>query len=62
MSTVPEVIAIVHGGISFLRISCITNMASGILDQPLSHDEVIETTQKVKKKFITYITGIIKAI
>ncbi|MBU5677541.1 purine-nucleoside phosphorylase [Alkaliphilus sp. MSJ-5] len=62
MSTVPEVIAAVHGGIDVLGISCITNMASGILDQPLSHDEVIDTTQKVKKKFITYIEGIIESI
>lgn len=62
MSTVPEVIAAVHGGASVLGVSCITNMASGILDQPLSHDEVIETTQKVKKTFITYIEGIIKDI
>ncbi|QUH20719.1 purine-nucleoside phosphorylase [Alkaliphilus sp. B6464] len=62
MSTVPEVIAAVHGGIDVLGISCITNMASGILDQPLSHDEVIETTQKVKKTFITYIEGIIESI
>ena len=34
-----------------LGISCISNMAAGILDQPLSHDEVIETTEKVKDRF-----------
>lgn len=62
MSTVPEVIAAVHGGMDVLGISCITNMASGILDQPLSHDEVIETTQKVKEKFVAYIEGILKDI
>ena len=35
-----------------LGISCISNMAAGILDQPLSHDEVIETTEKVKADFL----------
>jgi len=62
MSTVPEVVAAVHGGADVLGVSCITNMASGILDQPLSHDEVIETTQRVKQTFIAYIEGIIKSI
>lgn len=62
MSTVPEVIAAIHGGTKVLGISCITNMASGILDQPLSHDEVIKTTQKVKEEFIAYIKGIVKDI
>lgn len=51
MSTVPEVIVARHAGIEVLGFSCISNMASGILDQPLSHAEVMETTEKVKPKF-----------
>ncbi|WP_026573358.1 purine-nucleoside phosphorylase [Bacillus sp. UNC438CL73TsuS30] len=62
MSTVPEVIVARHGGLKVLGISCITNMASGILDQPLSHDEVIETTEKVKANFLLYIKEIVKRI
>ncbi|ABW19134.1 purine-nucleoside phosphorylase [Alkaliphilus oremlandii] len=62
MSTVPEVIAAVHGGMKVLGISCITNMAAGILDQPLNHEEVIETTQRVKNTFVDYIEGIIESI
>lgn len=62
MSTVPEVIAANHCGIKVLGISCITNMASGILDKPLSHVEVIETSNKVRDKFINLVTSIIKEI
>ena len=51
MSTVPEVIVARHSGMKVLGISCFTNMAAGILDQPLSHEEVIETTEKVKEDF-----------
>lgn len=60
MSTVPEVTVAVHSGINALGISCITNMASGILDQPLNHSEVIETTIRVKEKFILLIRKILK--
>lgn len=60
MSTVPEVITAVHAGIEVLGISCITNMAAGILDQPLDGDEVIETGQKVKRKFSSLIIKILK--
>ncbi|MDP5273711.1 purine-nucleoside phosphorylase [Chengkuizengella axinellae] len=59
MSTVPEVIAARHAGIEVLGISCISNMAAGILDQPLSHDEVMETTEKVKEQFLGLVKGII---
>lgn len=59
MSTVPEVIAAAHAGLSVLGISCITNMASGILDQPLSHHEVIETAERVKGPFTRLVEGII---
>jgi purine-nucleoside phosphorylase len=59
MSTVSEVIIARHSGIEVLGISCISNMAAGILDQPLSHDEVMETTDKVKQKFLQLVIGMI---
>lgn len=60
MSTVPEAIIARHSQMQVLGISCLTNMASGILDQPLSHDEVIDVAGKVKLKFIALIKGILK--
>ena len=62
MSTVPEVIAANHCGIKVLGISCITNMAAGILEQPLSHKEVIETSNLVKESFTGLVSNIIKNI
>lgn len=62
MSTVPEVIVAVHGGMQVLGISCISNMAAGILDQPLSHEEVMETAEKVKTTFSTLVKGIVQEI
>jgi len=58
MSTVPEVIAARHSGIRVLGISCVTNAAAGILDQPLRHEEVLDTAERVKGQFI----GLLKAI
>ncbi|MFC7391495.1 purine-nucleoside phosphorylase [Scopulibacillus cellulosilyticus] len=60
MSTVPEVIVARHSGLEVLGISCITNAASGILDQPLSHEEVIETTEKVKATFVQLVKAIVQ--
>jgi purine-nucleoside phosphorylase len=62
MSTVPEVIIAVHSGIKVIGISCMTNMASGILDQPLCHDEVVETSSKVRDTFIKLMRNVIKDI
>lgn len=62
MSTVPEVIIANHQGIKVLGISCITNMAAGILDQPLNHEEVVETSMKVKDNFERLLIEIINNI
>lgn len=51
MSTVPEAIAARHCGMQVMGVSCITNMAAGILPQPLSHSEVVEVAAKVKEGF-----------
>jgi purine-nucleoside phosphorylase len=59
MSTVPEVIVARHAGIEVLGISCISNMASGILAQPLTHEEVMETTELAKHQFLSLVKGII---
>lgn len=62
MSTVPEVIVATHGGMDVLGISCISNMAAGILDQPLSHSEVIETTERVRENFLLFVKKIIETL
>jgi len=62
MSTVPEVIVARHNGLQVLGISCISNMAAGILPQPLTHQEVMETAEKVREKFLALVTGIIQKI
>jgi len=58
MSTVPEAIVARHMGMEVVGISCITNMAAGISDQPINHDEVMETGNRVKETF----AGLLKRV
>ena len=58
----PEVIAARQMGIRVLGISCVTNMAAGILDQPLTHEEVMETGERVKGEFVALLRAVIPAI
>jgi purine-nucleoside phosphorylase len=62
MSTVAEVIAARHMGMKVLAISCVTNMAAGILDQPLSHAEVMETGERVKTIFEALLRAVLPRI
>jgi purine-nucleoside phosphorylase len=62
MSTVPEAIAARHMGLEVLGISCITNMAAGVLPQPLVHDEVMETARRVRGSFIALLEGILERL
>jgi len=60
MSTAPEVIAMAQMQIPALGISCITNMASGILKQKLTHQEVMDTTVRVEKQFTSFVLALIE--
>jgi len=59
MSTVPEVIVANHGGMKVLGISCVTNMAAGILKQKLDHQEVLETADRIEGTFLRYMRQLI---
>jgi len=62
MSTVPEVCAMSHMGVRVLGISCITNMAAGVLPQKLSHQEVMDTTARVQKQFTALVLGVVRKL
>lgn len=62
MSTVPEILVARHSGLETLGISCITNMAAGMLDQPLDHNEVVKAGIRVRDDFKRFLNAIIKDI
>ena len=59
MSTVPEVIAANHMGMKVLGISCVTNMAAGILPQKISHEEVLETGAMVRDTLVRFLKALL---
>lgn len=62
MSTVPEIIVANWLGLRTIGLSCATNMAAGILDQPLNHAEVVETGRKVQNDMVNLIMGIVQKL
>jgi len=62
MSTVPEAIVARHMGLEVLGISCITNMAAGISDEPINHEEVMATGDRVRETFSELLRRVISAI
>jgi purine-nucleoside phosphorylase len=62
MSTVPEVIVARQMGIKLLAISCVTNMAAGVSDQPISHQEVLEIGRRISGEFKSLLREVIPLI
>jgi purine-nucleoside phosphorylase len=62
MSTAAEAIAARHMGLEVLGISCISNMAAGVLPQPLDHSEVLATTRRVRDRFMALLEGVIERL
>ncbi len=59
MSTVPEVIAARHAGLEVLAISCVTNMAAGITGEKITAEEVMETGERVRGKFLALLKAVL---
>ena len=59
MSTVPEVIAARHMGLEVLAISCVTNMAAGLSGEKINHEEVLETGERVRGKFLALLRAVL---
>jgi purine-nucleoside phosphorylase len=59
MSTVPEVIVANHMGMKVLGISCVTNMAAGILPQKINHEEVLETGAMVRDTLVKFLKALL---
>lgn len=62
MSTVPEALAARHMGVDVLGVSCISNMAAGVLPQPLSHAEVLATTERVADRFTALLEAVVARV
>jgi purine-nucleoside phosphorylase len=62
MSTIPEVIAARHMGLKVLAISCVTNMAAGISDEVLNHEDVLKTADRVKEDFVGLLRAVLPEI
>jgi len=62
MSTVPEAIAARHMGLEVLGLSCISNMAAGVLPGPMDHREVLETTARVRGQFAALLESILERV
>jgi purine-nucleoside phosphorylase len=62
MSTVPEVISANHMGLKVMGVSCITNQAAGLSSQKLSHQEVMETAERTRQRFMDLLGGVLKRL
>jgi purine-nucleoside phosphorylase len=62
MSTIPEVIVARHMGLKVLAISCVTNMAAGISDEELNHEDVLATGERVKGDFVALLRAVLPEI
>lgn len=62
MSTVPEVIAARHIGLEVLAIACVTNMAAGIAGAKITHEEVLETGERVRGKFLALVRAVVPKV
>jgi purine-nucleoside phosphorylase len=59
MSTVPEVLAARHMGIRCLALSCVTNSAAGVLDEPIDHEQVLEVGARAAKDLVALLREVV---